>query len=33
SICKKIITLHHGEITVESNTEKGTTFKVKLPKN
>lgn len=33
SICKKIITLHHGEVTVESNTEKGTTFKVKLPKN
>ncbi|EFR92795.1 HAMP domain-containing histidine kinase [Listeria innocua] len=33
SICKKIITLHHGEITVESNTKKGTTFKVKLPKN
>ncbi|EAD5717834.1 HAMP domain-containing sensor histidine kinase [Listeria innocua] len=33
SICKKIITLHHGEITVESNTDKGTTFKVKLPKN
>ncbi|HBM3537757.1 TPA: HAMP domain-containing histidine kinase [Listeria innocua] len=33
SICKKIITLHHGEITVESNTEKGTTFIVRLPKN
>ncbi|HCJ4854835.1 TPA: HAMP domain-containing histidine kinase, partial [Listeria innocua] len=33
SICKKIITLHHGEISVESNTEKGTTFIVRLPKN
>ncbi|HCJ4339387.1 TPA: HAMP domain-containing histidine kinase [Listeria innocua] len=33
SICKKIITLHHGEISVESNTEKGTSFIVRLPKN
>ncbi|EAD5753799.1 sensor histidine kinase [Listeria innocua] len=33
SICKKIITLHHGEISVESNTEKGTTFIVRLSKN
>lgn len=33
SICQKIITLHHGEITVQSSPEKGTTFKVKLPKN
>ncbi|EFR86645.1 heme sensor protein HssS, partial [Listeria marthii FSL S4-120] len=31
SICQKIIALHHGEITVESN--HGTTFTVKLPKN
>lgn len=33
SICQKIITLHHGEITVQSSPEKGTTFTVKLPKN
>lgn len=33
SICQKIITLHHGEVTVQSSLEKGTTFTVKLPKN
>ncbi|EFR99013.1 sensor histidine kinase ResE, partial [Listeria seeligeri FSL N1-067] len=33
SICKKIIHLHHGEIFVESKSEKGTKFTIKLPKN
>jgi signal transduction histidine kinase len=31
SIVKKIITLHHGEIHVESRANKGTTFTVTLP--
>lgn len=33
SITKKIIDLHHGTITVESELEKGTIFTIRLPKN
>ena len=33
SIVKKIIELHHGEITVASIAQKGTTFTIKLPLN
>jgi two-component system sensor histidine kinase BaeS len=31
TICKKIISLHNGEITVSSKEGEGTTFQVKLP--
>ena len=32
SICKKIIELHKGEISVQGNDQGGTTFQIKLPK-
>lgn len=31
TICKKVVTLHDGEITFESTKEDGTTFTIKLP--
>lgn len=31
TICKKVVTLHDGEISVVSNREEGTTFTIKLP--
>lgn len=33
AVCKKIIERHHGNITVLSNEEKGSTFKIILPNN
>ncbi|WKK94709.1 ATP-binding protein [Clostridioides difficile] len=32
SICKSIIQAHKGEIMVENNKDKGSTFKFSLPK-
>jgi signal transduction histidine kinase len=32
AICKKIVQRHHGSIMVTSELQKGTTFKVSLPK-
>lgn len=31
AVCKKLVEAHNGEITFESEAEKGTTFKIKLP--
>jgi len=31
SIAKKIISDHHGEITVKSEMNKGSTFKIRIP--
>ena len=33
SICKKIVDKHHGDISVVSTSENGTTFLIKIPKN
>lgn len=33
SVCKKLITLHHGEINFESKPGKGSVFRFYLPKN
>ncbi|MDO9351912.1 MAG: ATP-binding protein [Deltaproteobacteria bacterium] len=33
SIAKKIISDHHGDITVRSEVNKGTTFRIRIPLN
>ena len=33
SIAKEIVKIHKGTITVQSNPDQGTTFKIKLPQN
>jgi signal transduction histidine kinase len=32
-IVREIVTAHHGDISVSSSEERGTTFRVQLPKN